>query len=246
METNLNLTIIDDNIAEVSYLKSRCNEIPGIQADNCFTNAIMGLNYLLHGPDKQIVLLDIEMSGLSGLQVAEKVIHRNHYIIFTTAHPRYALEAFSVHANNYLCKPIELEDISLALDRAKANLASKTVTAETDEYLYLKVTDSKVPERYRVSIKDIISIKGANNNVEIQTTKLKFKAYYTLKEMMICLSRFPQFIQTHKSYIVNANSITSIQGHTLRMGQFTALIGDCYQTEIMDMIDSCTFRTTRI
>src|SRR4051794_21771956 len=70
-----------------------------------------------HNPD--IVLLDIKMPGVDGIEVAEAIAQHNSAVIFVTAHDQFALRAFDVNALDYVLKPVDQKRLDQAIDKAE-------------------------------------------------------------------------------------------------------------------------------
>lgn len=192
--------ILDDELLAISYLKLLCEEIDGIEVVKAFNNPKVFLQEIDH-IDCDLCILDIEMPGLNGLQVAELI--KGKKIIFTTAYKEYAAEAFDLDVVDYVRKPIKKERLQQAFEKAEKLLSDqrknsffewntnlgKTVIF-TDEIIYIKT--SEIDSRD----KDIYLKNGA----ELILKNLSFK---NLSELL------PQkyFVQINKKEMVNIQHI---------------------------------------
>lgn len=192
--------ILDDELLAISYLKLLCEEIDGIEVVKAFNNPKVFLQEIDH-IDCDLCILDIEMPGLNGLQVAELI--KGKKIIFTTAYKEYAAEAFDLDVVDYVRKPIKKERLQQAFEKAEKLLSDqsknsffewntnlgKTVIF-TDEIIYIKT--SEIDSRD----KDIYLKNGA----ELILKNLSFK---NLSELL------PQkyFAQINKKEMVNIQHI---------------------------------------
>lgn len=111
--------IVDDEAPAREELRYLLQAFDDVQVVGEATNAEEAL-VLLSGLDYDVVLLDIRMPGGTGIEVAEALQRAPHRpaVIFTTAYPDYAVEAFDLAAADYLLKPIDSERLRRALDRA--------------------------------------------------------------------------------------------------------------------------------
>lgn len=81
----------------------------------------------------EIIFLDVDMPGMSGFEMLTKIADRNFEIIFTTAYDEYAIKAFKVNAADYLLKPIDSDELIIAIQKVKKRLEKK------DEASFLKI-----------------------------------------------------------------------------------------------------------
>lgn len=107
--------LLDDELQGLSYLKLLCEQIPELEVIRVFDNPIL---FLRDFPriDCDLCILDIEMPGVDGLQVARLI--QGKAVIFVTAYKEYALDAFELDAIDYLQKPVKLERLQLAVQKA--------------------------------------------------------------------------------------------------------------------------------
>ncbi|WP_379964603.1 LytR/AlgR family response regulator transcription factor [Epilithonimonas sp. UC225_85] len=192
--------ILDDELLAISYLKLLCEDIEGVEIVKAFNNPKVFLQEI-DNIDCDLCILDIEMPGLNGLQVAELI--KGKKIIFTTAYKEYAAEAFDLNVVDYVRKPIKKERLQQAFEKVEklfrdqqknslfewnTNLG-KTVIF-TNEIVYIKT--SEIDSRD----KDIF----LKNNSELILKNLSFKH---LSELL------PQryFVQINKKEMVNIQHI---------------------------------------
>lgn len=116
----LDIAIVDDEALARQRLVRFVTDL-GYEVCGEAQNGVEALA-LIQEKDPAIVLLDIEMPGETGLQVAEKIaqLEQPPAVIFTTAYDQYALEAFNAFATGYLLKPIKKDKLQEALEKAQA------------------------------------------------------------------------------------------------------------------------------
>ena len=192
--------ILDDELLAISYLKLLCEQIEGIEVVKAFNNPKIFLQEI-DDIDCDLCILDIEMQGMNGLQVAGLIKHKK--IIFTTAYKEYGAEAFDLDVVDYVRKPIKKERLQQAFEKVQ-----KLTEQQTDQSFFEWNTNLG---KSRILTADIVYIKTSEidsrdkdvilkNNSDIILKNLSFK---NLAELL------PQknFVQINKKEMVNTKYI---------------------------------------
>jgi DNA-binding LytR/AlgR family response regulator len=165
---------------------------------------------LLRNNKAELILLDIEMPELSGIDFI-KSLKKMPAVIFTTAYPEYALQSYDLDVIDYLVKPISFQRFLKAINKAKHFLADKLKDplqmTEENDYLFLKVNY----QLEKILYKDILFIEALQNYVAIHLADKKIISYITISGME---KKLPTnlFMRIHKSYIVALHKINMITG----------------------------------
>lgn len=206
--------IIDDEIMARELLKGMIEEFcPQVTIVDTCENLPEGIKSIRkHNPN--IVFLDIEMPGYSGLDLLDFYNEEdiNFSIIFVTAYNQYAIQAFKLSAVDYLLKPIEVDDLTAAI-----HLYEKKIR-ENNNFEVLKnnmLSNSKklalntAQSIQFVALEDILFFKadGAYTNVYLVDGKTILSSK-NLKHFEDMLALSQSFIRCHKSYIVNMDHIS--------------------------------------
>lgn len=122
MKTKLRCVLLDDELPGLTYLKMLCEQLPEVEVVKAYNNPEALINDL---PmlDFDLCILDIEMPGFNGLQIANLL--RGKAVIFTTAYKEYAAEAFDLDAIDYVQKPVKMERLHQAIEKAISRLSSR-------------------------------------------------------------------------------------------------------------------------
>ncbi|WP_199614383.1 LytR/AlgR family response regulator transcription factor [Paenibacillus alkalitolerans] len=161
---------------------------------------------MLHKPDA--VFLDIQMPELDGMEAARRLSIQGNapYIVFTTAHEEYAVEAFRIHAVDYLLKPYDSGRLSEALNRIRQAAARNTKAPRVNKLL--------IDDREKWVVIDpnqvIYAVKEEKNTIIHLAAGETRCSRLTLQELEYKLSAYP-FFRSHRSYLVNLNYIDSIE-----------------------------------
>ncbi|WPQ60487.1 LytTR family DNA-binding domain-containing protein [Chitinophaga sancti] len=220
------ITIDDEPIAhEILSLFSK--KLNGIRLKRQFTNPEQAYQYLASN-HVDLILLDIEMADVNGFSFYRSLPQRP-MVIFTTAHPEYALEGFNVAAVDYLLKPFSEERFEQAILKAG-------MQKDLQEMAH-SLTIRADYETRNVQLKDILYIEGLNNYVKIYTTSATHPllSMMSLKEMM---SRLPghQFMRIHRSYIVPRPRVSAITSRYVTVAGKKLPVGDTYRSSVMTIL----------
>jgi DNA-binding LytR/AlgR family response regulator len=220
--------IVDDNkIARVT-LKQLATQVPDLEISGEFDDAFDARNYLLKYP-VDLLLLDIEMPGMSGLELSKNLGDKHPLIIFTTSKRDYAVEAFELNIVDYLVKPIKPARFIQAIDRVRAiyNSNKEEVRIQDDEFIFIR--DSNVVRKLRLD--DILFVEAMGDYVKIYTEN-KFYAIHT--SMKILEDRLPAgvFIRIHRSYLIALGKMDYIQEGSVVIRGKPLPVGDAYRAEL--------------
>ena len=176
-----------------------------------------------------LLLLDIEMPDMSGLDLIKKLGNKRPLIIFTTAKKDYAVEAFELNVVDYLVKPISLPRFTQAIEKAQEAVESNREEVKVEEQGFVFVKDNGVLKR--ISIDDILFLEAMGDYVKVHTAQKFHVVHATLKsiEEKLPLSKF---VRVHRSYIVAINKIDYIQEGTISIGKTTIPVADTHKTNL--------------
>lgn len=232
----LSCVIIDDEPLAADLLAAYAAKTPFLNLNGTYNSAISAIKDLREHP-ADLIFLDIQMPELSGTEFA-RILPKESKIIFTTAFSQYAVEGYKVNAIDYLLKPISYEEFLRAADKALEWFTStrRNETCQKDRFMLVK-SDYKL---VKVSLDDILYIEGLKDYVRIFLANgEKIVSLMNLKKLEDFLPR-PEFMRTHRSYIVHMNKITLIERLRIVFGDTYIPISDSYKEEVMAYLDSHT------
>lgn len=142
-----------------------------------------------------IILLDLMLPGIDGLEVARQISYRSR-IIFVTSYREYAVEAFDANAVHYLVKPVTEERLFSALDRA----VNQTEQVDNQSLTLIKSGKTQV-----IFIRDILYCEVFNHQVRIHTVHGTYDYFGTLDMLETKLDE--RFFRCHRSFVVNMSCV---------------------------------------
>lgn len=211
----INCLVIEDEPLARKGLNEYIADIDFLNCIGEYDNALKAAEQISRG-DVQLLFLDIQMPKITGLEFF-KTLQSPPPVIFTTAYPQYALEGFEVNALDYLVKPISFKRFLKAVLKAKEYYEVRDTNlkeANDTDYFFIKV-DNKLE---KILFADVLFAEASQNYVLIHTPLKKYMTYLTFKSVEDYLPA-DKFLKVHKSYIVAASKIDTIEGNDIRIGQ---------------------------
>jgi DNA-binding LytR/AlgR family response regulator len=231
--------IVDDEPLALDIIEAFVLKMPNLELVARCENAIDAME-AIKTKEVDLILLDIQMPQITGIEFL-KSLRNPPLVIFTTAFSQYALEGFELDAVDYLLKPISLDRFMKAINKVSERIAIKkqgnsTIEEIGDDYFFVK-SDKKL---IKISFSDIIYIEGLKDYVIIRMENSRVIALQTMKSLEDKLQSL-NFRRVHRSYIVNLDKITAIDGNDLEViekGQVKSIpIGKNYRDELLDIIN---------
>ena len=228
----MNCIIVDDEPLAREAMKLLIEESSNLQLIGSFNSASTASDFMeQHVTD--LVFLDIQMPGITGIEFA-RTISKKTLVIFTTAYTEYALDSYEVDAIDYLIKPVEAERFQKAVDKALSyhSLLLKEEkeaieTVVTADYFFVK-------RRYfKVNFSDILFIEGLKDYVIIQLSDQRIITRMSLKAIFDLLPK-STFLRVNKSYIVNTGHIESFDNNDIFIKSYEIAIGNSYRDDFFE------------
>lgn len=224
----MNVLIVDDNKIARTTMKQLASQVKDmVVLDEC-DNAMEAYNLLQELP-VNLVFLDIEMDGMTGLELTKNLGNKKPVIIFISSKKEYAVEAFELNVADYIVKPVTLSRFLQAVDRARELIQSITQEVKFDKEEFIFIRDSNIIRRLK--LEDILFIEAMGDYVKVHTLQKFFAIHTTLKAVE---DRLPasKFIRVHRSYIVALNKIDSMQDGALILNSKPVPVADAYRAAL--------------
>jgi DNA-binding LytR/AlgR family response regulator len=224
----MNCLVIDDNIIARTTLKQLVKHDKELVLVGECDNAMDAYRKIM---DEQVdlLLLDIEMDGMTGIELVRSLGTKNPVIIFTTSKKEYAAEAFELNVADYITKPVTPARFLQAIEKAREIFRSKRQELRMEEDSFLFIRDSNIVRRLRID--DILYAEAMGDYVKLYTGEKFYSVHSSLKEVE---GKLPEtkFLRVHRSFIIQVGKIDTIEGGTLIIGKKMVPVADTYRSAL--------------
>jgi DNA-binding LytR/AlgR family response regulator len=221
--------IVEDDEASRLILENYISRIEFLELKASLTSGMEGYNYLINNPNIDILLLDINMPEMSGMDLMKAVPILPETILITTE-SSFAVEAYELKALDYLVKPVQFERFAISIHRAIDFIYFTKRTTGPDESMkeiYVK-SNSKF---YKLAYDDIYFVEALADYVLVYTENTRYIVYSTMKAIEEKLKGVT-FVRVHRSYIINLRKIQFIEGNTVIVSGKHIPISKTYQDSL--------------
>ena len=230
----LNCIAVDDEKLVLDLLVDNIQNVPFLHLVKRCRNAMEAAE-ILHQQPVDLIFLDIQMPGLSGLQFLAS-LQNPPMVIFVTAYKEFALEGFNLNAIDYLLKPVSFERFLKACNKAYElhKLQQKPPTKEEQpDYFFVYVEYNLV----KISIPEILYIEGMKDYVKIYLSS-SAKPVITKMSMKAMEEKLSghRFVRSHKSYIISASKVTAIKRDLICIGPVELPLSESYKPSVEKML----------
>lgn len=226
----LRCIVIDDDPMALRLLEEHINNTAFLILLNLFNDPIEAANKL---PREQVdlIFLDIEMPGMSGLELID-ILESGPQVIIVSSKKDYVQEAFDYEVIDYLVKPVvSYQRFLKAATRARKNLQRLRGEKKGEESIFIKEGTLLL----NIFLKDILWLEAYGDFVKIHTIKKLHTVLSTLKSMEDKLP--PQdFIRVHRSFIVRLDKVENIDQTNLQITKKIIPISNSYRKPLMQRI----------
>ena len=205
----LRAVLIDDDESNLSSLSEKLKHCPQVHIISRCDSAEEGIR-VIESQKPDVVFLDIEMPVMNGFVMLQQLVYKDFALIFVTAYDHYAIKAIRYSALDYLVKPVEVEELKLAVE--KAELSKNAHSSQMQLDLLLEQLHKKQPKRISIptsdglqfiNVEDIVYLEASNNYTTIFLSgNQKYLVCRTLKDFEELLPA-ETFLRIHHSNIVN-------------------------------------------
>lgn len=229
----INCIAVDDEPLALDLIEDNIKQVPFLNLVGVCKNALEAAE-IIQNNKIDLVFLDIQMPGISGIQFIQS-LPTSPMVIFITAYEQYALEGFNLNVIDYLLKPVSFERFFKACNKANEYFTlkhnqGKSQGSFVDEYFFVNAEYSLVKIKYN----EILYIEGLKDYIKIYLSSQNRPVItrMTMKSIEEKLSVLP-FMRVHKSFIVSLDKIDSIRNLKISIGQHIIPVSEQFADELL-------------
>ena len=231
MKRKYNVLIVDDEFLARKLLTEYVSKVDFLNLVDTCPDATKAME-VLNKTNVDILLLDIQMPDISGMEML-KMLNNKPAVILTTAYSEYAVDAFALGVVDYLLKPFDYVRFLQAINKVVSNnlTDSQLESNPVNDYLLVKA-DYKL---YKINYADLLYIEGQHEYVTFHTTTKRITALYSLKNLEDTLPK-DKFVRTHKSFIVSIKNIEDIDKLNVTVAGNKIPVGASYRDALIERL----------
>ena len=224
--------IIDDEPYAIEGLKNYIGSIPNLNVIKTYTDPVQALIDLAASEMVDLILLDIDMPKITGIELSREIRQKTRKLVFTTSYTQYGYQAFEVEADAYLLKPYTLSKFAATISKLfPKDEKFGPVGNAIDDYFFVKNKDDNL-KIVKIRYDEVIAIESRQNYVLIHTPTKEILTYMSLTEISKLFKPLKKFEQFQRSFIICKNHIDLIDGNTIKMvNGLQITVGDYYKKE---------------
>jgi len=226
---DINYIIIEDEPLAMLRIKQYAQNLPFLKILGAFDNALEAIVFL-QTEKVDLIFLDIQMDGLSGIQFLESIKQRPEVII-TTAFDEYAVKGFELEVADYLVKPFPFERFLQAVIRVQNKLKVDRPGIQ-QPYIFVRSGYQHI----KIFLEDILFIEGVRDYRKINCRD--DKKTMTSETFTTLESKLPgnQFCRVHKSFLVSLNKIESVEKDRIKIQNKIIPISEMHRDDFYKLI----------
>lgn len=222
--SDIRCIIVEDEPLAVKVLAGYIAQLPFLNLQGAFKDAILATEYLRDHP-VDLIFLDIHLPKLKGMAFL-KTLAAPPAVIVTTAYHQYAVEGFNLNVTDYLLKPFEFERFLVAVNKVKTAQATTRPVQEdrAKDFIFLNVQKKKV----KILFSEIAYIESQREYIRIVTPRKEYLSKMSTHEIESLLPA-DLFKRIHRSFIVSIDKIESYTAEVVELNGVAIPIGRGYR-----------------
>jgi two-component system LytT family response regulator len=232
----INCIAIDDEPLALSLLADNISKIPFLNLQAACDDGFSA-NKAMQENDVDLIFVDIQMPGMTGLQFINSLI-KKPLVIIVSAYKQYALDGFALNVVDYLTKPVPLDRFMQACNKAKELAELKALkyasTPPTLNYTYINAGYTVV----KITFEEVLYLEGLRDYVKIYFTGHKKPAIVRISFKNVEQKWPSHFMRIHKSFFINTQKIEAINKTAVIIDEKEIPIGEAYRAAVTALIQS--------
>ncbi|MCB0689240.1 MAG: response regulator transcription factor [Saprospiraceae bacterium] len=226
--------IIDDNPLARLAVRNMVLQIESLELIGELDSATQAFNFL-QKHDCDLLLLDIEMPGISGLDLIKTLDHKP-LVILITSKTDYALEGYELQVVDYLLKPVSFSRLLKAIAHAKELYQWQHQDQREEvkkDFLFVRANNQMT----RIDFDDILFVEAMGDYVVFYTPERKFVVHLTMKGVEESLPE-DRFLRVHRSYIVSLIKIDNMVQNSLQINKHIIPVSETYKNRLTKQMNT--------
>jgi len=224
--------VVDDEAPAHAILKNYIDQLVALEFAGSAFNAIEAMN-VLHREKIDLIFLDINMPRMSGLDMLASLA-RPPKVILTTAYSEFALESYELGVVDYLLKPIDsprfLKAVNKVVEPALPAVDTPTDVPMDESKLFFWIKTDK--GHFKTAFSDLVFVQSIGNYIRLTLrngeTRLVLQTAKDLENQLP-----PQFVRIHKTYLVNLDFLSRVDGGRAFLGEMELPIGAMFRKDFL-------------
>jgi DNA-binding LytR/AlgR family response regulator len=235
----ISVAVADDDPVFRAHLQMLLHPMIDFEVKAICEDAWSALHFLQQTP-VDLAILDVEMPGLTGLEIARSLVTKPLFI-FITSHPGYAVQGFEVEAVDYILKPVQKERFIKALQKAQDILKTKPAAVQQnpqksnnseDEFIFVRDKSDYI----KIDLRAILFVEAMGDFVQIHLeNQARQLVLVNLKNFESQLND-QHFIRISRTHLVNLRKVTAMRNQQLEVGEHSFPIGKVYAQQVEEAI----------
>jgi DNA-binding LytR/AlgR family response regulator len=218
--------VLDDEFLAVKLVAGYVEQTEGLQLVLQTTKVAEVIVAVQRGM-ADLLFLDVQMPGLTGLELMQMIRYSDIKVILTTAYAQYAIDGFENDVVDYLLKPITYERFLVAVHKAKTRLINSPHDHKATDFLFVK-TEYRLQ---KVMLSDILYLEGLRDYIAFHLKTGKILSLERMKNMEELLPA-EGFLRIHKSYLINISHISYIERGRIIINKDYLPVGETYKEAV--------------
>lgn len=224
----VNCIIIDDEPLARQLIISYIDQISDFRCVGICENALETFQ-VLHTQTVDVLFLDIDMPGISGINFVRS-LKTCPKVIFITAHAEFAVDAFEIEAVDYLVKPVTFDRFVKA---AQKIMLPESIQNADKLSLEISSIFLKVDRRLiNIDLAEVYYIEGMGDYLKVHTVNRMYVTYMTMQKIELLLPQ-SKFIRIHRSTIINTKMIQYVEGNSIVINNTPLAIGLTFRDTLL-------------
>lgn len=245
--------IIDDEERSIENIAKYVIQYTGLEILKTYSEPLVALKEIGKMKEKvDLIFMDVDMPLMTGVELAKAIRHKTDKLIFTTAHSKYAFDAYESKAEAFLLKPISFAKFAETVSRVLPGKPTDSLDGEkieSTDFILVKSRESD-NEIVKMDLKDIVAFESDGNYLKIHSilSDKPIISYLTLKDISDALKEKNAscFLRVHRAFIISSNQMKSINGNMISMkNEMDIQAGGNYKDAIKLLLEKDLVTTSR-